>query len=147
MRWILVSITAAAISMQAAGADRRQHQCGCMMGASYDKAAEASLKGTVEKVVTHSHGKMKGMHLMLKAESANVEVHLGPAWFLNQEKFSVKEGDRIEVLGTRTKMDGKEALIARTVTKGDVTWTLREEDGTPKWAGGHGGGKMHRHRE
>jgi hypothetical protein len=41
----------------------------------------------------------------------------------------------IEVRGSRVTFEGKPALIAAEVMKGDGTLRLRDQDGYPAWAG------------
>lgn len=115
------------------------------MSLTYDTATEVTLTGTVEKITDHSHARMQGKHLELKTGTETIEVHLGPSGFLSKQKFAVMQSDRVEIRGSRVKVDGKDAIIARWVKRGDVTWTLRNDKGVPEWSGR--GGRMHRHKQ
>lgn len=100
----------------------------------YNTGTEATLEGTVEEVkaVTSMRG-MEGTHLMLKTESETIEVHLGPSAFLKEKNVELVKGDGVHVVGSRVKIAGADALLAREIRKGEATWTLRDESGRPLW--------------
>ncbi len=102
----------------------------------YNPATVETLTGVVEKVelVSPMKGMSKGVHLVLKTQAGTVPVHLGPAWFINNQEVKVSAGDTVEVKGSRVSFDGKPAIIAAEVTKGDQTMKLRDSDGVPVWA-------------
>lgn len=107
--------------------------------AMYDKRAEVTVTGTVEEVrkMTGMSGiagsGMAGMHVMLKTDKETFEVHLGPVSYLKEQKVDLAKGDTIEVSGARMTMEGRRVIVAREITKGDRTWTLRDADGRPRW--------------
>ncbi len=104
----------------------------------YDPSTEATFKGTVEEVseVEHPGFQGKGLHAMLKTDQGTFDVHIGPASFAAKEHLTVAKGDQLEVVGSKVKDDGADAIIARTVRKGDKTTTLRNQKGIPLWSGG-----------
>lgn len=106
----------------------------------YDPLTESTLKGTVENVWTEDCACCAdcagGTHLMLKAEGETIEVHVGPSSVLEAKKWELTKGDKIEVLGSKVFFGDCKALIAREVTKGDETLTLRNEQGIPVWGRG-----------
>jgi hypothetical protein len=106
-------------------------------GGQYNPATEITLRGTVEEVkqIPGPRGGLGGTHLMLKTDKETLDVHLGPTTFLEKEKSTFAKGDEIQVIGSRVKIEGADALIAREVKKGDKTLTLRNEKGIPLWAG------------
>jgi len=103
----------------------------------YDPATEVTVKGTVEEVTEHT-GPMgwTGTHLVLKTEKETLEVHVGPSAFLAEKGFAFTQGDEVEVTGSRMKYEGEEALLARTVKKGEKNLTLRNAQGIPQWSKG-----------
>jgi hypothetical protein len=104
----------------------------------YDSKTETSLKGTVEAVedvVPPGCPTCSGIHLTMKAETETIEVHLGPSWFLKEKGITVAKGDAVTILGSRVTLNGQAVLLARQVTKGDITWTLRDASGRPLWSG------------
>lgn len=103
----------------------------------YDPKTEVKASGTVEDVqqTTGKRG-WSGTHLTLKTDSGNLDVHVGPSNFLAQKGFSFAKGDKVEVTGSRVKMNGKDTLIARDVINDSKTLVLRNAQGVPEWSGG-----------
>jgi hypothetical protein len=117
-------------------------QRGGMMMGNYDPKAEVTVQGTVDKVEQMSDLSMSGMnmpgaglHLLLKTDKETLDVHLGPAAFV-EKTMKFKEGDAIQVVGAKVTIMGKPALIAREVKKGDETLKLRDAQGKPLWSRG-----------
>ncbi len=116
----------------------------------YDLKTEVTLNGSVEAVepVTPAgSGRgwrgLGGTHITLRTESAEaVQVHLGPTAYLAEQQLAVQMGDRVRVVGSRITLDGDSVVIAREVTKGGRTWTLRDGSGLPLWRGGRGRGRQ-----
>ncbi len=104
---------------------------------NYNPKTETTVIGTVEQVkqVAGRHG-WNGTHLVLKAESGTLDVHVGPETYVASQGFSVAAGDKIEVLGSKVTVSGSDALIAREIKKADKTLMLRNAAGVPQWAGG-----------
>jgi hypothetical protein len=42
-------------------------------------------------------------------------------------------GDKVEVVGSKVKFNGSDAIIARELTRGQDTFTFRDKDGKPVW--------------
>jgi hypothetical protein len=136
--WRLVMLTAASallVSWMALPSLAQMHH---MAWPIYNTATEVTLKGSVEAV-----NQVKGpqswdsTHLSLKTDKETIDVHVGPSWFLAQNKMSFTKGDQIEVIGSRVKFGETDALIAREIKKGGETLTLRNAQGFPVWSGGH----------
>jgi len=113
----------------------------------YDAATVETLQGEVvevKRVVPRMPMMAKrfghGIHVMLKTDKETIEVHLGPAPFVEKQDVKIVAKDRVEVKGSRVTMDGKAVILAEQVHKGDKVLTLREPDGTPKWRGDFGPG-------
>jgi DNA/RNA endonuclease YhcR with UshA esterase domain len=104
---------------------------------NYDPSTETTVKGTVEEVkqVSGQHG-WNGTHLRLRTEAGQMDVHAGPSSYIAAQGFSFAKGDQIEVLGSKVKLGGSEALIAREIKQGDKTLVLRNAQGIPQWSGG-----------
>jgi hypothetical protein len=138
---LVIGLTALVLAGVAAGASQTDHgqmmgrMMGPMMMGNYDRAAEMTIKGTVEKIekpgIDHMRG-MGGIHLAVKTENETYTVHLGPADFV-EKTMTFKEGDAIEVTGSKMTMMGETALMAREVRKGDTVLKLRDENGMPLW--------------
>ena len=141
MKRMSVLMIAAAVLTLAAASALAQGGRGQGAGRMYNPATETTVKGTVEGVrqVSGPGGGPGGTHLILKTDKETLEVRLGPTTFLEKEKFTFAKGDQIEVTGSKVKIGGAEALIAREVKKDGKTLTLRDAQGVPAWSGGRRG--------
>ena len=103
----------------------------------YDASAERTVTGSVEAVQS-SPSRMPmqtGVHFTLKTDSETFDVHVGPSWWLSDNKIEFAAGDRLEIVGSYVVVNGEHALIAREITKGDRKITLRDANGIPAWSG------------
>ena len=106
-------------------------------GVRYDPATEVTVTGKITEVKKMEHrGMMTGTHVMLETEKGSFDVHLGPTAFLEKNKMTFEKGEEMEVIGSKVKYDGADAIIAREVKKGGQVLTLRDSKGIPKWSGG-----------
>ena len=104
---------------------------------TYNPATVESLGGevmNVEKIVPRK-GMSYGIHLTLKTDKETISIHLGPAWYIENQDIKIEVGDRIEVKGSRITYAEQPAIIAAEIKKGDEILTLRDENGFPAWAG------------
>ena len=107
----------------------------------YDVKTETTITGTVESVenITGAGGRgrrgMGGTHLVMRTDKGAVAVHVGPTAYLAEKGMTLATGDRLEILGSRVSVDNESFLIAKQITKGDNTWTLRDASGRPAWSG------------
>jgi hypothetical protein len=100
----------------------------------YDPATEGTFKGIVQelKFVPPSGGKPVA-YLVMKSGTDAVQIFLCPKKFLDDMGIVFKADDEIEVVGSKIKQDGADLTLAREVTKGGDTLTLRFKDGKPAW--------------
>lgn len=103
----------------------------------YNPKTVETLEGEVLSVdrITPMKGMYYGVHLVLKTDKETISVHLGPGWFIENQDVKIAPGDRVSVTGSRITFDGKPAIIAREVARGDEVLVLRSEAGFPLWAG------------
>lgn len=126
-------------SAQRQGMDRRQGGWG--PGSSYARLYNPqtveTMSGVVESIekFTPSKGMSHGVHAVLKTDRESIAVHLGPAWFIDNQDLKIEPGDRVEIMGSRIMFEGKPALIAAKVTKHGEILTLRDGSGVPVWSG------------
>lgn len=102
----------------------------------YNPATETTLQGTVSKVytVTGKRG-WNGVHLAVQSQGETYDVHLGPSAWIDSQGFAIAAGDSVEVVGSKVKFEGSDALIARQITKEGKVLVLRDSSGFPKWSG------------
>jgi len=108
---------------------------------TFDPATVTSVSGQVEEVHRYEMRRGEGVHVALKTSEGKLDVHLGPATFLESKGLSLAKGDALEVTGSKVQRGDAPAIIAQTVKKGDATVTLRDANGVPAWAGGRGRGR------
>lgn len=103
----------------------------------YDPNTVETLEGEVVSVdkITPMKGMHYGVHLMLKTTKETISVHLGPGWFIENQDVRIEPQDKVSVTGSRINFEGKPAIIAREVRRGDEVLMLRSETGFPLWAG------------
>lgn len=96
-----------------------------------------TIVGEVVKVekITPAKGLSTGVHLIVKTPKETISVHLGPSWFIDNQDINIKSNDKIEVKGSRINFEGKPAIIAAQVKKGNDSLELRNENGIPMWSG------------
>jgi sporulation protein YlmC with PRC-barrel domain len=85
--------------------------------------------------VTPTSGMSEGVALRINSsENQNVIVHLGPSWFIDHQQNQFKEGDQVEVQGSRVSIDNRNVVLAQLIRRGDRVMVLRTKDGWPMWA-------------
>lgn len=106
-------------------------------GRLFDPSKVETLSGEIVSVqrVRPMKGASEGVHLELKTERETISVHLGPAWYLENQDPQLQAKDQVEIVGSRVQLNGKAALIASEVRKGEEVLELRDAQGAPRWCG------------
>lgn len=107
-------------------------------GRRYDPQTMQTLTGKVTAVDRLAPTKGPGFgwrQVTLQTGQEAIPVILGPAWHLEQQKFTLASGDSLEVWGSRVTVEKRPYLIATEVKKGKKTLKLRDQDGLPVWSG------------
>lgn len=99
-------------------------------GPKYDPAKEVTVKGTVQEVHQIAQGDVT--ELAVKSGDKTVQVYLAPAEFLKEIDCWIKAGDQVEIVGA--KSPESDEILARAVTFGNNTMTLRDSKGVPIWS-------------
>jgi hypothetical protein len=99
------------------------------LGPVYDAAHEITVKGDIQQVVTeHKAGSPAGMHLIVRCPGGLFDTHVGP--FLSDEvKDALHTGTPVQIAGATVEIHGKQYLLARELTVGGRTVTIRSEHG------------------
>ncbi len=103
-------------------------------GPKYDIANEVKIKGVVEDI-REVPGEFEGTQLVVKTDTSTVLVHVAPADFLKEMDTSFKKGDEVQVIGAKAPNTTEGEILAREITVGTNTTTLRDDKGIPVWAG------------
>ncbi len=111
------------------------------MGTAYSKMYNPktveTVSGEVIRVdkITPIKGMSYGVHMTVKTDKGTISVHMGPGWFIENQDIKILPKDKVEVKGSRITFEGKPAIIASEVKKGDEILKLRDENGFPSWSG------------
>ena len=104
----------------------------------YDSTTVETVTGVVTAVDTvtgRRNRQHQGIHVQMTASGEPLTVHLGPLFYLQQQQVRLQPGDSLIVRGSRVTMRGKPTMLAAELTRLDQTWTLRDEQGFPRWRG------------
>ncbi|AEB10583.1 hypothetical protein [Desulfobacca acetoxidans] len=116
-------------------------------GRFYDPQTVVTVKGQVEKleVINRRGGAAPSGRqvqlIQLKTAQGTFLIHLGPSWFMEQQKLAPQVGDSLEVTGSKVSTRRGEVIMAAEVTWHGKTLKLRDAQGTPVWRG-QGGGRQ-----
>jgi hypothetical protein len=103
----------------------------------YDPKSVETVAGQVVTLdkITPLKTMSAGVHMTLKTDKEQISVHLGPSFYLENQDVKIEPKDKVEVKGSRVTFQGKPAIIAAEVKKGDEVLKLRDENGFPMWSG------------
>ena len=111
---------------------------GVHYGTMWDASSVMTVTGEVTAVDKYTPGRggsSYGLRLTVKTDKETLPVILGPAWYVEQQHFTIAPKDRVEVKGSRLSIQGQPTIIASEVIKGDNVLKLRDTGGMPLWAG------------
>jgi len=108
---------------------------------SYDLATETTVTGTVTDFYSTVEDALNPTNPIITLDDGSILiVQTGPAWFMENQEFSIEVGDVITVTGSlTTNVDGDATILAKEIVNGDLTLVLRDELGFPVWQGVNGG--------
>ena len=101
----------------------------------YDPKTVETIRGTVLSVekTTPTKGRGYWVDLMLQTENGTIAVQLGPAWYIDKQTPRIEANDTMTVTGSRVTMDGRPAIVAADITKGNELLKLRDNNGISVW--------------
>ncbi len=72
--------------------------------------------------------------LVLSPNGGTSFTHLGPDWYVNQQKTKLHVGDQVTVVGSKIMLDHRGSIMARKViVNGNDVLLLRDLKGVPFW--------------
>lgn len=103
----------------------------------YDPKTVETISGEIIAVdrITPMKGMTGGVHMNVKTDKETISVQLGPSFYIENQDVKLQAKDKVEVKGSRITFDGKPAIIAAEVKKGDEVLKLRDDAGFPVWIG------------
>ena len=107
----------------------------------FDARNIRTLTGTVSSVIEQSGAENDfgvGIRLLVKRDDApnakgDTLVYVGPTEFLKKQGAPFNQNDRVTLVGAEMDRDGRRVFVAQTITRGDLTMQLRQENGLPLW--------------
>ena len=110
---------------------------GTAYGKIYNPKTVETISGEVVSVdkIKPIKGMSYGVHVTVKTDKETISVHVGPGWFIENQDIKIEPKDKVEVTGSRITFEGKPAIIAAEVKKGEEILKLRDENGFPVWSG------------
>ncbi len=111
------------------GVDTRYEQ-------AYDAFNLQTFRGSVAKVdtVTPMTDMGMGIQILLKTESGDIAVHLGPAWYILNQDLNFPKNEKLEVKGCRVSTSSGDFVMAMEILRKDRIVRLRDTDGNPLWS-------------
>ena len=105
----------------------------------YDLKTVETIGGKVLSIEKTTPAKRRGywVDLMLQTLNETIAVQLGPAWYIDTQTPRIEANDTITVTGSRLTLDGRSAIVAADITKGNELLKLRDDNGIPVWPRRH----------
>lgn len=117
---------------------RSMQERGMGLGRLYDLRTVEIVSGkvtAVESILLPKGGASGWRRISLETDRGILPVILGPAWYLEQQNFTLAPGDFLEIEGSRVTFQDKPCLMAARVKKGQTVLRLRDKTGLPAWGG------------
>lgn len=122
------------LTLFAATASAQKNQASASRAPKYDLSTEVKIKGTVDELKLPPKGSEKEIaHLLIKSGAETVDVYLCPKSFFDDMGMAFNKGDELGITGSKVKQDGADVVLAREVIKGNDTFVLRDDKGSPVW--------------
>src|SRR5487761_1985920 len=100
----------------------------------YDTAAVIDVTATVAATREVPKGNsMAGLHLAVQIGSENLDVYVGPSEFVKIFEVTFHKGDSIHLVGSKVTFQDSPVVLARDITIGSITLSLRDNAGEPLW--------------
>lgn len=130
---VIVAVAVIAVVLAFFGVTTWERPLTAQGAALYSPANEVVLKGVVQEVSDFtcpvSEGEM-GTHLLLMTADGVWQVHLAPGRIMRNQKFKFSTGDQLSVLGAKVRINRRNGVMAREITRGNETFLLRDPQGT-----------------
>ena len=100
----------------------------------YNPSTEVHMAGVITAVRQAPAAPMAGVHLTVQTKTnGTADVYLGPTDFLQIFKTNFVVGAPVQITGSRVPSGSGEVVLAREISEGATTITLREFTGAPVW--------------
>jgi len=79
---------------------------------------------------------MEGVKLTVKTDAETLNVHIGPKWYLGEQKVTFQPKTTVSITGSRVTWRGEPVIMASEIRQKGHTLKLRDAKGSPIWGGG-----------
>lgn len=100
--------------------------------ALYDPAREMAITGvvkTAEEFTCPVSEHEVGSHVLLQTANGDVQLHLAAARIMRSQKIVFVPGEKLSVVGSQVRLNGRNDLIVREITRGNETFMFRDRRG------------------
>ena len=97
---------------------------------AYDAKRETVLEGTVVSYTETAEVAPTGAHAIVRIGRGNIDVHLGPASYLQAKHFSLATGEPVRFTGVNAVVNGQNVFLARVAQKGNQVLAIRSPRGS-----------------
>lgn len=102
----------------------------------YDPTAIETFPAEILEISRADLGSGAGLHLVVRNDRGEeIEVRVGPTWYVEEQGIRLEIGDRIEITGVALRLDEVPVFVVARLQRGEQLWTLRDGAGQPAWAG------------
>jgi hypothetical protein len=98
---------------------------------AYNATQETMIEGTVLSYSGEAATPPIGAHIVVQTTRGAIDVHLGPASYLQANHFSLTEGDSVQVVGVNSATRQGSVFLVRVIQKGGQSLALRTAKGAP----------------
>ena len=100
----------------------------------YDPKSEQTINGNVERIMRVQFPDGNCYFIaVVKIDTGDVLVNLGPVWFADENNMVLNEGDAVQITGSLVRTNGRYILIASQLRMHEQTLLLRNQSGSPQW--------------
>jgi len=103
----------------------------------YDMGHQTVFTGKVvgKSVVKQANGAPNTMAILVKTKTGNIQIQLGPQWFVPNQTAKIGVGDSVRVIGSNVTVNGYHEVMAKQVVnlKNKSVLALRDLGGAPYW--------------
>lgn len=75
-----------------------------------------------------------GLHIKLRTAAQPLTVHLGPQWYIEDQKIALHYGMQVSATGSMIEFQQARAMIATEISTEHGVLKLRSADGIPYWS-------------
>lgn len=103
----------------------------------FDSNTMANLEGKVSRVlrVKYPDGDCY-LVLIISTNSGNYLVNVGQVSYLDENRFTLEEGQTVQITGSKIRLNGRYIVIATKITRDGESVDLRNDQGQANWQKG-----------